>query len=64
MTARSGPEVRLGHGEPLLLDQLCLDAMVLIKWVGTHEEYDAIDVTKIGLPAPKEATKKAKKKDR
>lgn len=36
--------------------------LVLIKWVGTHEEYDAIDVTKIGLPAPREAAKKAKKK--
>jgi mRNA interferase HigB len=32
--------------------------LVLIKWVGTHEEYDAIDVTKIGLPAPTEAAKK------
>jgi mRNA interferase HigB len=24
--------------------------LVLIKWVGTHEEYDKIDVTKVGLP--------------
>lgn len=23
--------------------------LVLIKWVGTHEEYDKIDVTKVGL---------------
>jgi mRNA interferase HigB len=23
--------------------------LVLIKWVGTHKEYDAVDVTKIGL---------------
>lgn len=38
--------------------------LVLIKWVGTHEEYDAIDVTKIGLPAPKEVVTKPKKKDR
>ena len=29
--------------------------LVPIKWVGTHEEYDGIDVAKIGLPAPKEA---------
>ena len=39
-------------------------ALVLIKWVGTHQEYDAVDVTKIGLPAPKGSTKKAKKKRR
>jgi mRNA interferase HigB len=38
--------------------------LVLIKWVGTHEEYDAIDVTKIGLPAPTEAAKRPKKKVR
>jgi mRNA interferase HigB len=25
--------------------------LVLIKWVGTHEEYNKIDVTKVGLPA-------------
>ncbi len=24
--------------------------LVLIKWVGTHAEYNAIDVTKVGLP--------------
>jgi mRNA interferase HigB len=39
-------------------------ALVLIKWVGTHQEYDAVDVTKIGLPLPKGSTKKAKKKKR
>ncbi|MHB8875484.1 MAG: type II toxin-antitoxin system HigB family toxin [Myxococcaceae bacterium] len=39
--------------------------LVLIKWVGTHEEYDAIDVTSIGLPvARKETVRKAPKKDR
>lgn len=39
--------------------------LVLIKWVGTHEEYDAVDVTKIGLPVlKKEAVKKTKKKSR
>lgn len=38
--------------------------LVLIKWVGTHEEYDAIDVTKIGLPVPGGAAKKARKKAR
>jgi mRNA interferase HigB len=31
--------------------------LVLIKWVGTHEGYDAIDVTKIGLSAPKKKTR-------
>lgn len=36
--------------------------LVLIKWVGTHEEYEAIDVTKIGLPAPREAGKHPAKK--
>lgn len=37
--------------------------LVLIKWVGTHEEYDQIDVTTIGLPArPKKAVKKVPKK--
>ncbi len=25
--------------------------LILIKWVGTHEEYDQIDVTEVGLPA-------------
>jgi mRNA interferase HigB len=25
--------------------------LVLIKWVGTHEEYDEIDATKVGLAA-------------
>lgn len=37
-------------------------ALVLIKWVGTHEQYDAIDVTTIGLPAPRAPPKKPKKK--
>ena len=36
--------------------------LVLIKWVGTHAEYDAIDVTKIGLPSGKEAGGKVKKR--
>ena len=36
--------------------------LVLIKWVGTHEEYDRVDVTTIGLPAPKPPVKKPKKK--
>ena len=37
--------------------------LVLIKWVGTHAEYDKIDVTKVGLPAiQKPATKKASRK--
>ena len=36
--------------------------LVLIKWVGTHEEYDRVDVTTIGLPAPKPLAKKTKKK--
>lgn len=27
--------------------------LVLIKWVGTHAEYDRIDVTKVGLQAAK-----------
>lgn len=27
--------------------------LVLMKWVGTHEAYDQIDVAKIGLPARK-----------
>lgn len=35
--------------------------LVLIKWVGTHEDYDEIDVTKVGLPSPKAAAKKRKK---
>ena len=36
--------------------------LVLIKWVGTHEEYDTIDVTTIGLPVPeREPAKKAKR---
>ena len=39
--------------------------LVLIKWAGTHEEYDAIDVTTIGLPVPKKETaKKTKTKTR
>jgi len=25
--------------------------LVLINWVGTHREYDEIDVTTVGLPA-------------
>ena len=36
--------------------------LVLIKWVGTHDEYDHVDVTTIGLPAPKAPAKKSKKK--
>lgn len=35
--------------------------LVLIKWVGTHESYDAIDVTTIGLPAPKKARKQERR---
>jgi mRNA interferase HigB len=35
--------------------------LVLIKWVGTHEEYDSIDVTMVGLPAPAESAKRKKK---
>lgn len=35
--------------------------LVLIKWVGTHREYDSVDVATIGLPAPKPAPKKTKK---
>jgi mRNA interferase HigB len=32
--------------------------LVLINWVGTHAEYDEIDVTKVGLPpAAKRAAK-------
>jgi mRNA interferase HigB len=35
--------------------------LALIKWVGTHEEYDEVDVTKVGLPASdKAASKKGK----
>lgn len=34
--------------------------LVLIKWVGTHREYDVIDVTKVGLPASKPAPRKKK----
>ena len=37
--------------------------LVLIKWVGTHEEYDQIDARKVGLPArPKLETKASKKR--
>jgi mRNA interferase HigB len=35
--------------------------LVLIKWVGTHLEYDKIDVTKVGLPAAKRITAKEQK---
>ncbi len=35
--------------------------LVLIKWVGTHEEYDKIDVTKVGLPAIKKVSRRKKK---
>jgi mRNA interferase HigB len=37
--------------------------LVLIKWVGTHEAYDAIDVTKIGLPSPRASRPKKKAKE-
>ena len=36
--------------------------LVLIKWVGTHEEYDRIDVTRIGLPAGTSRPSRKKKK--
>lgn len=36
--------------------------LVLIKWAGTHEAYDAIDVTTIGLPSVKKSTKPKKRK--
>ena len=39
-------------------------ALALIKWVGTHEEYDVIDVTKIGLPPRSGGSKKSKKRSR
>lgn len=32
--------------------------LVLIKWVGTHREYDVIDVTTIGLSAAKAKKRK------
>lgn len=37
--------------------------LVLIKWVGPHDEYDRIDVTTVGLPAAgkKQASKKEPK---
>lgn len=35
--------------------------LVLIKWVGTHEEYDLVDVRKVGLPA---VSKRVPKKSR
>lgn len=40
--------------------------LVLIKWVGTHEEYDRTDVTKVGLPAGhrQEAAKRTEKKSK
>ncbi len=34
--------------------------LVLIQWVGTHDEYDSVDVTKVGLPAVKKTQKKAR----
>ncbi len=37
--------------------------LVLIKWVGTHEEYDVVDVTTIGLPPPKRPATKAKRRE-
>jgi mRNA interferase HigB len=37
--------------------------LVLIKWVGTHEEYNKIDVRKVGLFAPsKHSIKKVSRK--
>jgi len=39
--------------------------LVLIKWVGTHEEYNKIDVKKVGLPTlPKQSTKKVSRTKR
>lgn len=38
--------------------------LVPIKWVGTHEEYDTIDVTQIGLPARRTVVRKSTKKSR
>jgi mRNA interferase HigB len=35
--------------------------LVLIKWVGTHGEYDRIDVTTIGLPKRTEAKQRDEK---
>ena len=34
--------------------------LVFIKWVGTHEEYDKIDVTKVGLTATKKKSRESK----
>jgi mRNA interferase HigB len=36
--------------------------LVLIKWVGTHEEYDQIDARKVGLPARLKVETKASRK--
>jgi mRNA interferase HigB len=35
--------------------------LVLIKWVGTHEEYNKISVTKVGLHLPKKVWQKKRK---
>jgi hypothetical protein len=45
---------RMTFATPKASPAISTSRLVLIKWVGTHTEYNRIDVTKIGLPVVEE----------